>query len=306
MSALARAPPVYPACNQDPAASASTLGTSVGWSDIYPADYDRQWVRRRRPARLLRVRDARRPAEPPLRGTTATARPRARLLRDGHYTAAHRADEDRIAVYRHLERLRPVRDLRTSRAGPPEPRIGSAGRCARARTGPLKAHWGGSAGVRQWSVRSRSREDARRDDVGQRGDLARRPPLAQDLHPPPSSIAARSTTVDGRPVSSPPSIARSTAATISARRPRRSAPAPARRCGWREVWKSGHIAPASGPVDQAHAEPLGVLAAGERVAALGVGDDQRHRPGQQRADRVARCAGRARRAARASPAARST
>lgn len=23
---------------------AVTLGTSVGWSDIYPADYDRQWI----------------------------------------------------------------------------------------------------------------------------------------------------------------------------------------------------------------------------------------------------------------------
>lgn len=35
---------VYPACNQDPARKWVRLGTSVGWSDIYPADYDRQWV----------------------------------------------------------------------------------------------------------------------------------------------------------------------------------------------------------------------------------------------------------------------
>jgi hypothetical protein len=34
----------YPACNQDPYIDAVTLGTSVGWSDIYPADYDKQWI----------------------------------------------------------------------------------------------------------------------------------------------------------------------------------------------------------------------------------------------------------------------
>ena len=35
---------VYPGCNQDPGRERVRLGTSVGWSDIYPADYDRQWV----------------------------------------------------------------------------------------------------------------------------------------------------------------------------------------------------------------------------------------------------------------------
>ena len=35
---------VYGACSQDPGRDGLTLGTSVGWSDIYPADYDRQWV----------------------------------------------------------------------------------------------------------------------------------------------------------------------------------------------------------------------------------------------------------------------
>lgn len=34
----------YPGCNQDPHRDAVTLGTSVGWSDIYPADYDKQWI----------------------------------------------------------------------------------------------------------------------------------------------------------------------------------------------------------------------------------------------------------------------
>jgi Lysyl oxidase len=34
----------YPGCDQDPYTDAVTLGTSVGWSDIYPADYDRQWI----------------------------------------------------------------------------------------------------------------------------------------------------------------------------------------------------------------------------------------------------------------------
>ncbi|HEX3734542.1 MAG TPA: hypothetical protein VHU86_05235 [Solirubrobacterales bacterium] len=31
----------YPGCNQNPSRRAVTLGTSVGWSDIYPADYDK-------------------------------------------------------------------------------------------------------------------------------------------------------------------------------------------------------------------------------------------------------------------------
>lgn len=44
--AMKRSPshPVYPACNQDPSRHRVRLGTSVGWSDIYPSTYDRQWV----------------------------------------------------------------------------------------------------------------------------------------------------------------------------------------------------------------------------------------------------------------------
>jgi hypothetical protein len=34
----------YPGCNQNPYKGRVTLGTSVGWSDIYPADYDKQWI----------------------------------------------------------------------------------------------------------------------------------------------------------------------------------------------------------------------------------------------------------------------
>jgi hypothetical protein len=34
----------YPGCNQDPRIERDTLGTSVGWSDIYPADYDKQYI----------------------------------------------------------------------------------------------------------------------------------------------------------------------------------------------------------------------------------------------------------------------
>jgi Lysyl oxidase len=34
----------YPGCNQNPYRNRVTLGTSVGWSDIYPADYDKQWI----------------------------------------------------------------------------------------------------------------------------------------------------------------------------------------------------------------------------------------------------------------------
>ncbi len=35
---------VYPGCNQDPYIHRDMLGTSVGWSDIYPADYDKQYI----------------------------------------------------------------------------------------------------------------------------------------------------------------------------------------------------------------------------------------------------------------------
>lgn len=34
----------YPGCNQNPYRDRVTLGTSVGWSDIYPAGYDKQWI----------------------------------------------------------------------------------------------------------------------------------------------------------------------------------------------------------------------------------------------------------------------
>jgi hypothetical protein len=35
----------YPGCNQNPYQDRVTLGTSVGWSDIYPANYSKQWIR---------------------------------------------------------------------------------------------------------------------------------------------------------------------------------------------------------------------------------------------------------------------
>ena len=35
---------VYPGCSQDPRIQKRTLGTSVGWSDIYPADYYQNWI----------------------------------------------------------------------------------------------------------------------------------------------------------------------------------------------------------------------------------------------------------------------
>jgi hypothetical protein len=35
---------VYPACNQSPGIDRVVLGTSVGWSDNYPAGYPEQWI----------------------------------------------------------------------------------------------------------------------------------------------------------------------------------------------------------------------------------------------------------------------
>jgi Lysyl oxidase len=45
-SAMKRSPGhrVYPACSQDQSRKRVRLGTSVGWSDIYPSTYDRQWI----------------------------------------------------------------------------------------------------------------------------------------------------------------------------------------------------------------------------------------------------------------------
>ena len=34
----------YPGCNQNPYQDRITLGTSVGWSDIYPSGYPKQWI----------------------------------------------------------------------------------------------------------------------------------------------------------------------------------------------------------------------------------------------------------------------
>ena len=38
------APPPLPRLQPEPLPQRVTLGTSVGWSDIYPADYDKQWI----------------------------------------------------------------------------------------------------------------------------------------------------------------------------------------------------------------------------------------------------------------------
>jgi hypothetical protein len=43
---MRRSPPtrVYPACSTNPQAERVTLGTSVGWADIYPPAYPEQWI----------------------------------------------------------------------------------------------------------------------------------------------------------------------------------------------------------------------------------------------------------------------
>lgn len=35
---------VFPSCSQDPGRKAVTLGTSVGWSDVYPSSYHQNWI----------------------------------------------------------------------------------------------------------------------------------------------------------------------------------------------------------------------------------------------------------------------
>ncbi|MEA2474601.1 MAG: hypothetical protein QOE06_2516 [Thermoleophilaceae bacterium] len=43
---MAGSPParVYPKCNQDKNRDSVTLGTSIGWSDVYPASYNEQYI----------------------------------------------------------------------------------------------------------------------------------------------------------------------------------------------------------------------------------------------------------------------
>ena len=94
-----------------------------------------------------------------------------------------------------------------------------------------------------------------------------------------------STTVEGSPLSSPPSIARSTRFEDLGRDVRESGRRRLAAEVGRGLEERAHGA-GQRAGDQADAEALGVLAAGERVAVLGVGDDQGHRAREQGADRA--------------------
>ena len=144
----------YRGCNQNPYQDRVTLGTSVGWSDIYPADYDKQWIGVAGLRGCFAFVMTGRPAKPALR--VERARQRSRRLVRLPYRRRAAALLSATAGGRLLDRAQP----------------------------------GG--------------EVAERD-----------PALAQDLHSPPASISVMSTTVEGRPVSAPPSIARSAASTIA-------------------------------------------------------------------------------------------
>jgi hypothetical protein len=43
-SRISPSAPEYPACSQDPNLQRDVLGTSVGWSDVYPYTYPEQWI----------------------------------------------------------------------------------------------------------------------------------------------------------------------------------------------------------------------------------------------------------------------
>ena len=102
---------------------------------------------------------------------------------------------------------------------------------------------------------------------------------------PVASRAVRSTTVDGSPRSWPPSMARSTPALmagVDVGEPTRRGPAT-------EIGaRLEDRAPGAGEwaLDQAQPEPIGILAAGERVAVFGVVHHQGHRARKQGADRL--------------------
>ena len=234
---------VYRACSQDPGRQRLRLGTSVGWSDIYPSDYDRQWV------------------------SVAGLR--------GCYAFVMRVDPQNLLYESNERNNRSVRIVRLPYRGGP-----STAEAPQRRSRQIEA-------IRA----ARSPTES--------------PPSRRICHSPPSSISVMSTTVEGRPVSCAP-VDRQVDGVDDRRRGdlvedrgRRLA-AEVRRGLEDRAHRARERA-----ADQPHAEPLGVLAAGERVAALGVGDDQGHRPGQQRPGRLGGARPEARRAARASPAARS-
>ena len=236
----------YPACNQNPYRNRVTLGTSVGWSDIYPAPYHQQYIN-----------------VSGLRGCFVyemTVDPEGNLFESNEKD--NTSQPSRPAALR-----RPGHELRAD------------GRRLASRRRRRRGRWPG-----------RPPETA---------------PLRRICQEPSASIAVRSTTVEGNPVSSPPSIARSAPATIESgtSSKRDGAGSPLRLA---EVWKIGHHRAAQGPVEQAHAESAEVLATGQRVAPLGVGDDQGQRSRQQSADRRFGARAEPGRPARASPAARST
>ena len=108
-----------------------------------------------------------------------------------------------------------------------------------------------------------------------------RAPSRMIFHLPPASTSVRSTTVEGSPVSSPPSMTRSAEEAICSSTSSTRAGG-ARRCGWRWSGRPVRRRRSSGPSIRRMPEPLGRVAVGERIAAFGVVDDQRHRPGQQR------------------------
>ena len=142
----------------------------------------------------------------------------------------------------------------------------------------------------------------------QRRDRAERAPSrrSRPLRPPRSRVT--STTVEGSPPSSPPSIARSTPAAIAdldrrsnARRGR------ARRCGWRSSGTGRRAAPASGPSIRRMPSRSGSSRQALRVEArAGSRPPASPGPASSGADRIAASPGPTSRGARAAPAARRT
>ena len=164
--------------------------------------------------------------------------------------------------------------------------LGAHGREGAPARGLHDARAGDGSGRESGRGQTRPVAAARRARASERAPSRRTPTRA------PVSIAVRSTTVDGTPVSSPPSIARSTPRAIRGSRSskRLGAGSPLRLA---LVWKIAHASAGERALDQPQPERARVLAAGERVAVLGVGDDQRHRARQQRRRRASGCAGRA-------------
>ena len=208
------------------------------------------------------------------------------------------------------------------RRSAPRPRADDGDGTGQRRRGEQRGRLGGRAERRAGSSVAGPTRATRRPSARRRRRPASRPAIGRSRRstsvgrqaPLPQDLASRRRRRSplrrrrsrARRSARPPSMARSAARENRLVDLVEAARAPARRLRLALGLEDRGHRPGERALDQPNAEPLGVLAAGERVAALGVGDHQGHRAREQRARPRRGSALPGPRPAPASPAARST